>query len=58
MLEEAILEAISKLEETKRSFKSRKIKEVREKLIEVITGQGRSWLFLLPARPRPMRSMI
>ncbi len=41
MLEKAILEAISKLEETKRSFKSRKIKEVREKLIEVITGQGR-----------------
>ncbi len=39
-LEVAIQEAVVKLESTKNSFKSRKVKEVRESLTRVITGQG------------------
>ena len=38
VLEEAIQEAIFKLEQTKKSFKSRQIKEVRERLTSVIVN--------------------
>ena len=36
ILEATIKDVILKLEETKRSFKSKKIKEIREKLIDVL----------------------
>lgn len=36
LLEKAIRKAISKLEETKKSFKSKTVKEVREELIKAI----------------------
>ena len=36
VLEDAIKEAIFKLEQTKKSFKSKRVKEVREKLMTVI----------------------
>lgn len=36
MLEETIRDAIAKLEETKKSFKSKKVKEARENLVKAI----------------------
>lgn len=40
MLEEVIWDAVTKLEETKRYFKSKKIKEVKEDLIEAVRKEN------------------